>query len=117
MPRWLRSQLEKDPFYKRCALKGQGTVEFAWCDGRITWEHAIIFAGRQVNEPWAIVPLCERHHQVGVYQDAGTMEKQKNIWVALNRATDEALRAVSKAKDWIRERARLNAIYGPYKPK
>jgi hypothetical protein len=108
MPRWLRAKLDQDPFYHVCALRD------AKCGGRVTWEHAIIFAGKQVNEPWAIVPLCEYHHEIGRWQDAGTMDKQKNIWVALNRATDDELRAISKAKDWISERARLNGIYGNY---
>lgn len=102
--------MDSMPFYHMCALRGYGE-----CEGRITWEHAIIFAARQLNLLWAIVPLCERHHGVGRWMDAGTLDKNRNVWVALNRATEEELRAVSKAKDWLRERARLNAIYGPYK--
>lgn len=79
-------------------------------------EHAIIFANRQVQELWAIIPLCAKGHAVDEYQDAGTLDKSRNIWVALNRATDEELQAVSKAIPWIRERDRLNTIYGVWSP-
>lgn len=109
VPAKLRDALAKDPEYKRCALRG-----YHRCDGRITWEHAIIFAGKQLQARWAIIPLCARGHGVDEYQDAGTIDKQKNHWVALNRATDEELRAISKATNYIHERKRLNEIYGEY---
>lgn len=112
VPRWLRRKLQLDPFYERCALKGYGA-----CDGRITWEHAVIYAGRQVNEEWALVPLCERHHAVGTYMDAGTMDKERNEWVALNRADESTLRGFSKAVDLVRKRDVLNGKFGVYKIK
>lgn len=52
IPQKLRDELAADPYYKTCARKS------GECSGRITWEHAVIYAGRQVNERWAIVPLC-----------------------------------------------------------
>jgi hypothetical protein len=90
-----------------CARKADGH-----CSGRLTWEHTLIFAGRQLDEPWAIIKLCAYHHAVDEYQDGGDLQKEKNVWLALNRATDEQLKAISKAKDYIRERERLNKIYG-----
>ena len=110
IPPRLRKQLAADPEYKRCALEGLHE-----CGGRITYEHTLIVAGRQLQERWAIIPLCARGHEVDGYQDAHTMDKQMNVWVALNRATDDDLRAVSRAVNYIRERARLNSIYGPYR--
>lgn len=110
VPPALRKQLASDPEYKKCALRNHGN-----CDGRITWEHAIIYAGKQVQERWAIVPLCEKHHGVGKWMDAGTMAKERNVWCALNRATDDELRAISKVVNWIRERTRLNEKYGVYR--
>jgi hypothetical protein len=51
------------------------------CKGRLTWEHAWIYAGRQINEAWAIVPCCMSMN-VGVSGD----DKKFNQYVALIRA-------------------------------
>ena len=100
-----------NPFYQRCALEGKhGHV----CRGRVTWEHALIFAGRKIQKPWSIIPLCAKAHEVDYFQDAHTMSKEMNVWVALNMATPEELKEVSKAIDYVRERDRLNSIYGTY---
>lgn len=106
-----RKDMALDPFYKKCSLEGRQGHE---CGGKITWEHTLIYAGKKLQDPWAIIPLCERGHAVNNYQDAGTMKKELNVWVSLNRATDDELRAISKAVDYIRERNRLNKIYGVY---
>lgn len=82
------------------------------CKGRITWEHALIYAGRQIDEVWAIIKICEYHHAVNTYQDMGALNKEKNVWIALNRATDDELRKYSKAIDLIKKRDFLNNIYG-----
>jgi len=84
---------------------------YSYCDGRITWEHAIIHAGRQVDAAWAIVKLCERHHAVGQYQDGGDLDKEKNVFLALSQATDEELRTHSKAIDYVALRERLHEKY------
>jgi len=82
------------------------------CAGRITFEHTLIYAGKQIDEVWAIIHLCEFHHAVNTYQDGGDLDKEKNVWIALNRATDEELLKYSKAILYIKERERLNKIYG-----
>lgn len=110
IPVKLKKQLLADPEYKHCALKGLHE-----CGGRITLEHAIIYAGKQVQARWAIIPVCAAGQDVDQYQDSHRMNKEMNRWVALNRATDDELRAISKATDYLRERARLNTIYGPYR--
>jgi len=74
----LRIQLAKDPYYAKCARAEDGG-----CNGRITWEHAILYAGRQVQERWAIIPLCYRHHL------GDLLDKTKNVILATNRATDD----------------------------
>ena len=81
------------------------------CQGGMTWEHAIIYAGRQLDEAWAIVILCEYHHAVNNFQDGGDLQKEKNVWLAINQATDEELRAVSKSIDYIVLKERLNDKY------
>lgn len=84
------------------------------CAGRLTREHALIYAGRQIDEAWAIVFLCARHHAVDEYQDCGDLQKEKNVWIALNQATEDELKQYSKAINYISYRDRLNKIYGKY---
>lgn len=104
-----RKEWAKDPFYSVCALKGHHGHE---CGGKITWEHAMIYGGKKMQTKWSVIPLCERAHAVNSFQDAGTMIKELNQWVALNRATDDELRAISKAVDYIHMRKYLNGKYG-----
>lgn len=111
IPEKLRAELAADPEYTRCSLQG-----YEPCDGRITWEHVFTFAGKQVQERWAIIPLCERHHGVGLYADQGTLNKRRNQWVALNRATDVELKAASKGMDFLRLRSHLNGVFESYSP-
>lgn len=111
IPLKLRASLSVDPEYKVCARSGlHGHV----CAGGITWEHAIIYAGRKVQERWAIIPLCEFGHSINRFQDGGDLKKEINIWIALNRASDDELRAISKVVDYIYQRNYLNSKYGVY---
>lgn len=112
IPPKLRAQIEADPFYKSCALYGQRDHV---CEGRITREHALTYAGKSLQTLWAIIPLCAKAHDVDEFQDSHNMIKSMNVWVALNRATDEELRMYSKAIDYVAYRDRLNRNYGPYK--
>lgn len=105
-PKILQDILD-DERYKICARVRDGN-----CGGRITLEHALIYAGRQIDEKWAIVPLCESHHAVGPYQDSGNLDKEKNVWIALNQATEQELLKYSKAINYIDLRNRLNKKYG-----
>lgn len=105
IPPKLKKEMGADPYYKVCAHKDEN------CDGRVTWEHTIIYASKQLNEKWAIIPICAYHHAVDRHQDGPGLDKQRNVWVALNRATDDELIAVSKVVNYMRERDRLNTIY------
>lgn len=107
----MRSQLADDPYYRFCAREGLLGHE---CAGRITWEHAIYQGGKQVQQRWAIIPLCAKAHNVDEWQDCGDLDKEVNVWLALNRATQEELLAVSKAMDYFRYRGFLNEKYGRY---
>lgn len=86
------------------------------CQGKITKEHAIYFAGKQLQEEWAILDICEFHHGVNNFQDQGDLKKEKHEWIALNRAPEERLKELSKGEDKIALKNRLNLIYGIYKP-
>lgn len=114
IPAKLRKQLASDPEYKVCARAGIGDHV---CDGRITWEHAMIYAGKQIQKRWAIIPLCAKAHSVDGWQDGGDLNKEVNEWIALNRASDLELQEVSKAINYMNRRYYLNQKYGPYKAK
>lgn len=62
------------------------------CAGRSTMEHAMKYAGRQVNEAWAIIRLCARAHNVDQWQTSGgILDKRKNEYLALTHATEADL--------------------------
>lgn len=113
IPKRIRELIDKDPFYKNCALYGQHGHA---CEGRITMEHAIIFAGTQLQELWAIIPLCAHGHGVDQFLGGESTSKDLRIWVALNRATELERARISKAVDYHRELQRLNVKYGAYVP-
>ena len=100
----VRKKLEEEP--EVCAL------EDCNCEGRLTWEHTLIYGGQQIDEAWAIIKICEWHHSVNKHQDGGGLDKEKNVWVALNRATNEELIKYSKCIDYLKLRDRLNFKYG-----
>lgn len=111
MPIKLRRDCASDTFYKRCARAG---LHGHACAGRITFEHAIIVAGKQVQAKWAVIPLCEKAHNCGRFQDCGDFNKHINEWIALSRATIDELRAISKAFDYVRYLNYLNEKYGVF---
>ena len=86
IPLKLRKQLENDPYYKSCARKDRD------CEGRITWEHVWIYAGKQINEKFAIIPLCMYHHL------GNGLNKQRNQQISLSRATEEELQKYPRMK-------------------
>ena len=85
------------------------------CAGRITWEHALVYAGKQVQEDWALLFICARHHGVDEYQDKGLMNKEKHELIALNQAPPEAFDVYYKS-NWRQRLKYLNTKYGEYKP-
>ena len=106
----VKAQLELEPqICARSMHKG--------CKGRITWEHTLIYGGKQIDEVWAIIKLCEFHHAVDNFQDGGDLNKEINVWIALNRATDEELEKYSKAIDYKHMREILNKKYGKFSKK
>jgi len=77
MPINLRNQCETDPYYQNCARSNYE------CAGRITWEHALLYVGKQIQEKFSVLPLCEYHHL------GKGMKKKYNEIIALSRATKE----------------------------
>ena len=100
IPPLLRKEMSNDPYYIFCCILD------AKCEGKIEWHHNLIYAGRQVNEKFCILPLCEFHH------DNIARFKEVVDVLMLNRATDEELLRYSKAVNYIAMRERLNKKYG-----
>lgn len=100
----LRDEIEADPYYKNCCLTGMpGTVI------KIEWHHNLMFAGRQVNEKFAILPVDKDVHD-RLKGDSNLRDRLD--WIMLNRATDEELKRYSKAEDLKAKRERLNEKFG-----
>lgn len=97
----LRVKMGKDPFYARCCVTGTFV-------GRIEWHHNLIYAGSQVNQEWAILPLAEAIHERA--RDANM--KKVLDWIMLNRADETDLRMYSKAVDLVAKREKLNTLFG-----
>jgi hypothetical protein len=95
----LKREIDADPYFKTCARKGEG-----YCDGRITIEHAFIYQGRQINELWALVPLCWHHHL------GSGLDKKKNQWISLKRATIADLKKYPNY-NWLQQIQYLNKQY------
>lgn len=103
------TQLLNDSFYGECIRAKENS-----CRGRITFEHTLVFAGKQVQEIWAIVPLCSYHHEVDEFQDNGDLQKEIGQWVALNRAKRVDFNKYPR-NDWANKKRYLNAKYGVWK--
>lgn len=115
IPTKIRKEIDLDPNSKYCALYGwHGHV----CGGRLTCEHALIYAGKQIQEAWAIPVVCASAQEVDEFQDAHTMNKELNVWVALNRGTQEDFARFPRAfPTYLEQRERLNRKYGVWYPK
>lgn len=68
------------------------------CRGRVEWEHCWLYANKQINERWAIIPACGLWHHRGP-----GLDKNANRAESLRRMTPDEL-AEAKRKyprtDW-----------------
>ena len=87
IPPRLRAEMAADPFYRVCVHDSHE------CEGRVEWDHVFIYAGRQVNEKWAILPTCSWHHR------NITRYRKESERIAVARATPEEL-AKYPRRDW-----------------
>jgi hypothetical protein len=94
-------QLEKP---MKCQRADEGN-----CRGRLTKEHALIYAGKQIQEDWSVLNICAFHHAVDEYVNSGGMNKEKHEWLALRQAPRETREKYYKM-DWSKL-DRLNKKY------
>lgn len=78
--------------------------EHGACVGRVQWHHVWIYAGRQINEYWAILGACEFHHD---RVKSNTQVRELFERRSLEIATDADLAKYPK-KDWERLKISLN---------
>jgi hypothetical protein len=95
--------MERDYFYQKCAVTQKPRTLV-----KVEWHHNLIFAGRQVNEKFCIIPLSEEIH------DRARDSKVKEFlnWIQACRATAEELERFGLT----REAERLKTKYGQYDP-
>lgn len=99
IPKPLREQMAADPFYLQCAVTGIPAKQ-----QKVEWHHALIFAGKQVQEKWAILPVLKEIH----LKAENKRNKAVLDYIMLNRATDEQLEKYSKTINYIKRRETLN---------
>ncbi len=93
IPARMRSLLERMPRMHQCEMY---LWDFGPCEGVLRWHHVFIYSGGQINEHWAILCGCDRHHDM-----VKTDKKVKEAFErrSLEIATDEELAKYPK-KDW-----------------
>lgn len=106
IPTSLNKELNEDPFYTKCCLRMLGG-----CGGRIERHHNLIYAGKQYQAKFCILPACHDHHDMA----RNTEIKERFDWVMLNRATEQEILSISKAINYSWVRDRLNTKFGQYK--
>lgn len=110
IPLPLREEMSEDQFYKKCSrnvLLHDHVCKPDPLTGKlIEWEHSMIYGGRQIQEKWAIIPVCWLVHR------GGKLNKEINEWIALNRATPEDLAKYPK-RDWVQRKKYLDGKYNP----
>lgn len=102
IPPKLLKEIKKNPFYRRCCLEGGD------CSGRIEFHHNLIFKGKQVNEMFAILPLCQGHHEDANYSEI----REQLDWIMLHRMSIDEIVMYSKAVNLFRRFEYLVGKYG-----
>ena len=82
----LRKQIAADPFMRRCI--------YSQCNEKPEWEHAFLYAGKQINEAWNIIPVCAYHHR------GWGFDKDYNRYRAIIRADIKDLQKRMPKKNW-----------------
>lgn len=107
IPKKLRDEMAADPWYSRCCISGVPSVK-----AKIEFHHAFIFAGRQVNEKWCIIPVAASIHE----KVSNQIIREKIWWIILNRADLATLQKYSRSRDLVALKWKLNQQYGVWKP-
>jgi len=108
IPLALRAELNDEPEYSYCCVTGEEPTK----DDPIEWHHNLKFAGCNVQRRFCILPIKR-----SIHLKADTREVRERLnWVMWSRATAEEIKEFSKATNYAHEKARLDSIFGIYKP-
>jgi hypothetical protein len=107
IPLKLREDMSSDKFYSKCCIANFVIP----CSGKIEFHHNLIFAGKQVNENFCILPICKAHHDI----EKHTIIKEKLNWIMWSRSSDEQIKEYSKAINYQEVFNRLEKFYGKFK--
>lgn len=103
----MRQELAEDPRMKVCVHCGSTY--------RVQWQHCLIYQGRQINELYAIQPLCERCHMGEGLGSINQKAKMKAELEAISTGINSLIVKYPKF-DW-RQRLRYlqtqDTTYGP----
>jgi hypothetical protein len=95
--------LQADPFMEQCIVCGSHIVE---------WNHVFTYAGKQIDEPFNIVPMCKKHHDQSTPHKNTYKEKVRDQaeLAALTRMQIEDVAKYPK-RDWSQLAYYLNKKY------
>lgn len=64
IPTKIRKELSEDPKMKICIWNNSDCRdEFFNFPSKVEWEHAFLYAGKQIQEIWSIIGVCWFHHR------------------------------------------------------
>lgn len=97
IPKKIREQLSDMPYMKKCIYCGS--------QSNIEWEHSLKYKNSQIQEVYAINPLCREHHR----GYSGTIKreiKDYSEFIAIVRGLKDLVKKYPKF-DWKRRKQEL----------
>ena len=104
IPLKLREQLSKDISMKICIHNNSD------CSGRVEWEHCWTYGKHQIQEDWAIVGCCYKHHRGGLLDKDFNRYKSLIKAIELNGSLLPVIKKYPK-KNWAQEFSYLRKKY------
>jgi len=81
IPLNIRKQISEDNFYRTCCVADE------ICFGKIEIHHNMIYAGKQVDDLFALLPVCLYHHEREKCREIG--DKLDKVMISRMTIEDE----------------------------
>lgn len=104
IPKKTLKQILNDPWYKTCCYPN--------CMRPAELEHALYYAGKKIQDKFAIIPVCANHHRLD--NNGKPVDKRYHEYIAIKRMTG-ADRAKYSRVDWEQKLKHLKSIYGTHR--